>query len=216
MSRRHLTQKQHQFLEYLQTHVQGQKVWPTYREIVDHFEYRSPNSVTQNLQALAKKGFLRRDHNGYHLLDRPQEDGGIAVRGVIRGGQFDASTPSERLALTTLFPGLAALHAIRLDGDFDRTHGLDDANYVLLADEEVPPGDMAVVLHRGVLSLRRVEEDGALVDPENHLPPLQADEAEILGRYAGHAGSYGVVRHAAQVTPMAHSSESVTSTMLPS
>lgn len=69
MSRRHLTSKQHAFLEFLRDHIETRKIWPTYREIVDHFDYRSPNSVTQNLQALSRKGFLQRDRNGYQLVD---------------------------------------------------------------------------------------------------------------------------------------------------
>ncbi len=40
MSRRQLTHKQHAFLEFLKAHVREQKVWPTYREIVDPFNYR--------------------------------------------------------------------------------------------------------------------------------------------------------------------------------
>ena len=75
MSRRQLTQKQHSFLEYLREHVETHKVWPTYREIADHFAYRSPNSVTQNLQALSRKGFLQRDRNGYALVESTSRDG---------------------------------------------------------------------------------------------------------------------------------------------
>ena len=59
MSRRQLTSKQHAFLQYVRSYIRDNDVWPTYREIVDFFDFRSPNSVTQNLQALHKKGFLR-------------------------------------------------------------------------------------------------------------------------------------------------------------
>ena len=67
MSRRHLTHKQNEFLKFLQQYVREKEVWPTYREAVEHFGYRSPNSVTQNLRALLKKGYLERDQQGYRL-----------------------------------------------------------------------------------------------------------------------------------------------------
>ncbi|HEX8299118.1 MAG TPA: repressor LexA, partial [Rubricoccaceae bacterium] len=103
MSRRHLTGKQNAFLEFLQAHVQQHRIWPTYREIVDHFEYRSPNSVTQNLQALSRKGFLERDRSGYRLVDRSGRDGTIAVRGTLGRNGVDAAEPADRLSLAVLF-----------------------------------------------------------------------------------------------------------------
>ena len=85
MSRKHLTSKQHSFLKYLKDYVKDNGVWPTYRELVDEFGYRSPNSVTQNLQALFKKGFLTRDDEGYQLSDMittsiPLQTAGIPIR----------------------------------------------------------------------------------------------------------------------------------------
>ncbi|NNF58110.1 MAG: repressor LexA, partial [Rhodothermaceae bacterium] len=196
MSRRQLTHKKHAFLEYLREHVDHHKVWPTYREIADHFEYRSPNSVTQNLQALAKKGYLRRDHNGYHLIDRKQREGSIAVRATIRNGHLDEAPSLGHFSITTLFPDVEELHAVRLEGANGRPEGLEDAQYLLLAHTDVPVGEVIAVLHRGVLSLRRLESDGRLVDPNGALQAIHESEAEIMGRYVGHAGPYGVLRQA--------------------
>lgn len=203
MSRRQLTHKQHTFLEFLREHVRERKVWPTYREIVDHFDYRSPNSVTQNLQALAKKGYLRRDYNGYHLVDREGKDGSVPLRGAIRDGRLEDGAGSERFSLAALFPDVSGLHAFRLDGAFDRPPALRDAQYVLVTDDPAE-GDLALVLHEGTLTLRTVGADGRLTDPDGTGEALGRAEAEVLGRFAGHAGPYGLVRHAVQthtVTP---------------
>ena len=54
----HLTRKQREFFDYIVEYKKENDIWPTYREIADHFGFRSPNSVTQNIQALLKKGFL--------------------------------------------------------------------------------------------------------------------------------------------------------------
>ena len=209
MSRRQLTQKQHAFLEFLQAHVQEKKVWPTYREIVDFFNYRSPNSVTQNLQALTKKGYLRRDYNGYHLVERDGKEGTIPLRGILHDEGLDTEAPLPPLSLSAFFPGLEGLHAFHLDGTLDRTDTLQDAEYVFLAGSEVGEGEVAVVLHDGMLTLREMSADGTLVDPDGLRAPVRRDDVEVLGRFAGHAGPYGLVRHAAQnhtVTPDARAS----------
>lgn len=186
MSRRHLTSKQHAFLEYLQEHLQERKVWPTYREIVDHFEYRSPNSVTQNLQALTRKGFLRRDRDGYHLVQRDGQDGSIPVRWTLNTGQVEPPEATERLSLASLFQDVSGVGALKLSSDITRTAELGDAHYVFMSDEDVSEGDVAVILHDGMLALRRVGPDG-------HLGP-ESSSSTVLGRYAGHAGPSGIVR----------------------
>ncbi|MEM6325553.1 MAG: hypothetical protein AAF791_00410 [Bacteroidota bacterium] len=178
MSRRHLTQKQHQFLEYLRSAMTESKVWPTYREIVDHFGYRSPNSVTQNLQALAKKGFLRRDQEGYHLVDRDGHDGSIGVRWAVAGGALMPRPGSERITLQSLLQG-ESIHALRLDGQTPRDAQLADARFVFVASDDAIEGDRVVVLKDGRVELRHAGK-GLL-------------GAEVLGRYAGHAGPYGLV-----------------------
>ncbi len=190
MSRRQLTSKQHAFLEFLQGHLDDHRVWPTYREIVDHFAYRSPNSVTQNLQALSRKGFLERDRNGYRLVDHSGRDGTIAVRGTLRPGGVQADGPSERLSLAALFSDLEGLHALRLDDGVGRgLSDLDEARYVLVDESPVAEGDTAVVLAGDTVVLARVGAGGRL-DADDAGP-----DAVVVGRYAGHAGAYGIVRH---------------------
>ena len=188
MSRRQLTGKQNAFLEFLQVHVRAHRVWPTYREIVDHFEYRSPNSVTQNLHALSRKGFLERDRNGYRLVDRSGRYGSIAVRGTL--GRSGVRETSGRLSLAALFADLDGLHALRLDETVQRgLSDLDEAQYVLVDEGVVSEGDTAVVLDGGTVVLARVGAGGVL-DADDAAP-----DATVVGRFAGHAGPYGIVRH---------------------
>ena len=192
MSRRQLTQKQHAFLEFLRDHVDQHKVWPTYREIADHFDYRSPNSVTQNLQALSRKGFLQRGRNGYALVEQAARDGSIRVRGAFREGRIEPA-PSDRLSLTTLFPDVAGLHALELDEATARTPELGGARYVFVSEDDEPAAGETVVVADGPrLALGRLAADGRVECDEDLEAP------EVLGRYAGHAGPYGLVRAQAE------------------
>jgi hypothetical protein len=57
-----ITKKQYKMLEFI-----VESSFPTYIEIQEKFGYKSPNSVTQNLKALVKKGYLHYDDEGYSL-----------------------------------------------------------------------------------------------------------------------------------------------------
>jgi repressor LexA len=201
MSRKQLTSKQHTFLQFLAEHVRKQKVWPTYREIVDYFGYRSPNSVTQNLQALAKKGYLTRDQNGYRLIGQRAgiQSGGFPVQGTLEDGTFEVSLSIDEITLKDLFPELDETFAVRLSDQDTQGINVEGDGYLLLQDAEVGEGEMAAVLHDGALAVGRVfrdadrlrllHEDGS----ETSVNPKR-DGVRLLGRYAGHINQRGLFR----------------------
>lgn len=199
MSRKQLTVKQHAFLQYLAEHVRKQKVWPTYREIVDHFGYRSPNSVTQNLQALAKKGYLMRDQHGYRLVGQRAglPAGGFPVQGTVEGGTFEVSLSINELTLKDLFPDLDKTFAVQLAGHSARGVEAGDGDYVLIADGEVESGEMAAVIYDGGVAVCRLfhTDSGArLQHTDGSEAFVPEDELEILGRYAGYINRRGLFR----------------------
>lgn len=208
MSRKKLTFKQHAFFQYLSTFVRDHGVWPTYREIVDRFGYRSPNSVTQNLQALYKKGYLTRDQDGYHLLegDDANDSPGIPIKGVISAGQLQEAVEANlgTITLETLFPNLDRIYAIRVAGQSMVGADIQDGDYVLLIDDDLPNGGIGAVLYNGETSLKRIfyDEDGLRLEPANeeysdiHVKPDVFEEVRILGRYVGHVNSRGIFKRA--------------------
>lgn len=207
MSRRKLTAKQHDFLQFLVDHVQETNVWPTYREITEHFGYRSPNSVTQNLKALCKKGYLRRDSEGYHFTDKvdlDEEPAGIPVKGIIAAGQLQEAVEADlgEITLDMLFPNLDRIYAIRVSGQSMQGADIEDGDYVLLIDDDIPNGGIGAVLYDGETSLKRVyhDEDGLRLEPANeeyediHIQPDVFEEVRILGRYVGHVNKNGIYK----------------------
>ena len=205
MSRRQLTSKQHAFLDFLTEHIREAGVWPTYREIVDHFGYRSPNSVTQNLQALHKKGFLRRDRDGYHLVAQGGDgEAGIPVRGIITAGQLQEAVEAHlgTITLETLFPNLDRVFAIRVAGQSMQGADIHDGDYVLLIDDDIPEGGIGAVLYNGETSLKRIHynADGLRLEPANeeykdiYIEPDVFEEVRVLGRYVGHVNADGIFK----------------------
>lgn len=207
MSRKHLTAKQHAFLTYVVDYIREREIWPTYREIVEEFGYRSPNSVTQNLQALYKKGFLDRDDDGYHLNDEQigiAEEPGIPVRGIITAGGLQEAVDANlgTITLETLFPNLSRLFAIRVSGMSMKDTGILDGDYVLLVDDDIRDGGIGAVLYNGETSLKRVYmgRNGLRLEPANEeydaitILPDVFEEVRVLGRYVGHVNRSGIHR----------------------
>jgi len=204
MGRKKLTAKQHEFLQFLIDHTRETGVWPTYREIIDHFGYSSPNSVTQNLKALHRKGHLTRDDQGYHLAPRyeEQEEPGIPIKGVISAGTLQEAVEADlgTITLDMLFPNLDRLFAIRVAGQSMKGADIHDGDYVLLIDDDIPEGGIGAVLYDGETSLKRVyhEEDGLRLEPCNpeyddiHIEPDVFEEVTLLGRYVGHMSTDGI------------------------
>ena len=210
MSRRKLTSKQHAFLEYLKTYVQENDIWPTYREIADHFGYRSPNSVTQNLQALERKNFLQRGPGGFDFTEevlQEMEPSGIPVRGIIAAGRLQEAVEANlgTITLDMLFPNIDRIFAIRVAGQSMIGADIHDGDYVLLVDDDIPDGGIGAVMYNGETSLKRVYQDdkGLRLEPANeeyediHIAPDVFEEVRVLGRYVGHVNPKGIYKRTA-------------------
>jgi repressor LexA len=207
MSRKQLTTKQLSFLNYLRKHVRDTGVWPTYRELVEHFGYRSPHSVTQNLHALWKKGYLEREQDGFRLAAHTvlrEEPSGIPIRGTISAGRLQEAVESNlgTITLETLFPNLDRIFAIRVAGQSMIGADIHDGDYVLLMDDDIPNGGIGAILYNGETSLKRVyyDDNGLRLEPANeeyatiYIRPDVFEEVRILGRYVGHVNQTGIYR----------------------
>jgi SOS-response transcriptional repressor LexA len=61
------TRKQLYFYDFICHYKAHFGILPTYREIQAELGYKSPHSVTQNIQSLIKKGWLRKEDNGAYV-----------------------------------------------------------------------------------------------------------------------------------------------------
>ncbi|MCH8277250.1 MAG: repressor LexA [Bacteroidetes bacterium] len=207
MPRKYLTDKQKMFLSYLRDYATEGGVWPTYREIGDYFGFRSPNSVTQNLLALVKKGYLLRDEDGFRFPEESKDYGavaGIPIKGVISAGRLQEAVEENlgTITLETLFPQIDRIFAIRVSGNSMKGADIHDGDYVLLMDDDIPNGGIGAILYDGETSLKRIfyDEYGLRLEPANeeysdiHIRPDVFEEVRVLGRYVGHVNQNGIFR----------------------
>lgn len=209
MDNAQLTRKQKEFFDFIIDYKKEHDVWPTYREIADAFNYKSPNSVTQNIQALLKKGYLiKTDDDEYDI--HPNYEGhlglkkssGIPVRGLIAAGYLQEAVEADlgSITLETLFPNMDDMFALRVSGMSMKNAGIYDGDFVLLMDSDVKDGDIGAVLYNGDTSLKRIyyDKNGLRLEPANEeyddivIEPDVFEEVRIIGKYIGHVNRNGI------------------------
>ncbi|TVQ04843.1 MAG: repressor LexA [Balneolaceae bacterium] len=211
MDNAQLTRKQKEFFDYIIDYKKEYDVWPTYREIAEAFNYKSPNSVTQNIQALLKKGYLiKTDEDEYDIHPNYEENlglkksTGIPVRGLIAAGYLQEAVEADlgRITLETLFPNLENMFALRVSGMSMRNAGIYDGDFVLLMDSDIRDGDIGAVLYDGETSLKRIyyDKNGLRLEPANEeyqdiiIEPDVFEEVRIIGKYIGHVNRTGIYK----------------------
>ncbi|MEO9884797.1 MAG: LexA family transcriptional regulator [Balneola sp.] len=218
MDNAHLTRKQQEFFNYIVEYKKEHDVWPTYREIAEHFDYRSPNSVTQNIQALLKKGFLiKRNDEEYdlpsekkkNLLEEYDDQDGIPIRGLIAAGYLQEAVEADlgKITLSSLFPNLDQLFALRVSGFSMKDVDIYDGDLVVLMDTDVKNGDIGAVLYNGETSLKKIywDNNGLRLEAANEsyddilVEPDVFEEVRIIGKYIGHINRQGFQRATAKV-----------------
>lgn len=217
MDNAHLTRKQQEFFTYIVDYKKEFDVWPTYREIAEHFGYKSPNSVTQNIQALLKKGYLvKKNDEEYDLPAEKQnvlgsisQEEGIPIRGLIAAGFLQDAVEADlgSITMNTLFPNLDKLFALRVSGFSMKDAEIYDGDFVLLMDTELNNGEIGAVLYNGETTLKHVywDENGLRLEAANEdyddifIAPDVFEEVRIIGKYIGHVNRQGFQRARSKV-----------------
>lgn len=209
MDNAQLTRKQKEFFDFIIDYKKEHDVWPTYREIAEAFNYKSPNSVTQNIQALLKKGYLIKTEDDEYDIHPNYEENlglkkstGIPVRGLIAAGYLQEAVEADlgQITLETLFPNMDDLFALRVSGMSMKDAGIYNGDFVLLMDSDVKDGDIGAVLYNGETSLKRIyyDNNGLRLEPANEeyddiiIEPDVFEEVRIIGKYIGHVNRSGI------------------------
>ena len=168
-----LTLRQEEVLGYIQLHMRDFGTWPSFREIEEHFGFRSTNAVMGHLKALERKGYISRvsgqartfkinfdldeDHQPVEALDVVDIPiyGHIAAGypdGVESGGeigrlQIDAETAGIRRSRRSF--------ALKVRGESMIDVGIFDGDTVIIEQSAPNDGDIVAALIDGETTLKR-------------------------------------------------------------
>ena len=172
-----LTPIQAEILEFLHKFRSKEGISPTYREIVDHFGFKSTKAATDHVYALEKKGYLRRHSGrsrGIELLTSTQLSApkaiAVPILGDIPAGnpELKAEHRNGTLAVDpAMLVGVAhhRLFALQVKGDSMEERGVREGDWVI-ADADVAPRENDVVV--------------ALIDGENTLKTLARQKGRFF------------------------------------
>ena len=184
-----LTKKQKKVLKFIEKYQWENGASPTIREMKERFEVSSDNSILKLLNALKKKGYIKKDDTprGIKMLSSVRErmDAAAAIIRVPLVGTIPAGGPvaAEENTIETyeigkgLMPSSKGAFLLRLTGNSMIDAGIYESDMVMVApDQNVRSGDIVVALIDGENTVKTyINEKGKVY--------LQAENPEYENIY---------------------------------
>ena len=199
MSGEKLTERQRIIFEYIERLITTRGFSPTIREIGHQFKISSTNGVRGHLQALVKKGYLKKNDylsRGLELV-RPLTEGIVRlplVGTVPAGAPIDAIENIEgEIAVDLSFLPKGDSFTLRVVGDSMIDAGIHDGDMVIVQKQATArKGEIVVAIIGEEATVKRYFPEGNRIrlQPENdRLDPIyvnrRSGEFRIAGRVVG-------------------------------
>lgn len=197
-----LYRKQRQILEFIRSYIAEHEHSPTLQEIANAQGLSSLATVHEHLQALNKKGVIKRTDgsargieliamgvNGTEALDLP-------LMGYIAAGQpIEPFTDQNQTISVTPFllsSGKRRSYVLKVKGESMIEDGILDGDYVVVEEinqDEVKNGDIVVaLLENNFATLKRYYKEPTRIrlEPANAtMKPIYATNVKVQGRCTG-------------------------------
>ena len=191
------TKRQQEVLEFIKAHLIEKCFPPTVREIAAHFGFASPLSAQLHINALIKKGFLKKTPFKQRSLEiiglKPAEDTKIPLLGRVRAGAPILATEDIENYINIdkkLFRTEDGF-ALRVTGDSMIEAGILEGDIALIAPEKEPRNrDIVVALIEDEATIKRffLKKNIVTLMPENkEMGPMtfKAKDVTIIGKVIG-------------------------------
>ena len=194
-AKRELTHKQAKIFDYIRNRIWSDGYPPTIREIAKSFGYSSLRTVQVHLEAMEKKGWIRKRKGlsrGLELIDA--ESGTIPVIGRISAGSplLAIENRDGELPIKLEYKDFKNRFALRVNGDSMIGAGICNDDYCIVRMEsEVRCGDVVVAILGEEATVKRLayfDECKVVLAPENpDFDPIEcrSDEITICGIVEG-------------------------------
>jgi len=185
-----LTKRQKEILDFLTDFIDRNGYSPSMEEIAEHFHFASLNAVFKHLEALEKRGHLRRDPNRARAIQlSPSHPPGARILplfGYIAAGRpIEAISSPESLQIPEEFlPRRGNYFVLRVQGESMIDEHIRDGDYVVVESREAADqGDTVVALIDGEnVTLKKFYREGPQIrlQPANEaLAPLVLDGSRV-------------------------------------
>lgn len=197
-----LYKRQRQIVDYISQFIQKHGYSPTLSEIAESIGVSSLATVHEHLQALEKKGVIKKFEGAVRGIELIGEDFSsqtmaveLPVMGFIAAGRpiEPYTDPNATLNVSSsLVTGKSRSYVLQVKGDSMIEEGIFNQDYVVISemgDKEVKNGDIVVaMLENGVATLKKFFREATRVrlEPANSaMSPIFATNVRIQGKCVG-------------------------------
>ncbi len=190
-----ITGRQKEILEFIKEFIGKSGYPPTLREICARFGIKGPKNAGKHLDALERKGFIKRSAN----ISRAIEVAGSAPRGGISvpvAGRVRAGSPhlavediTGHVVLDERFFKCRDAFLLRVEGQSMTGAGIDEGDFLVVRPQkDASDGEIVVAMLNGEATVKRFFRDGnaVVLRPENpSMEPIRVSEGtefEIIGK----------------------------------
>lgn len=183
----HLTRRQKDILDFLTAYRDREGLFPTLREIGEHFGISSFGTIHKHLHQLEQKGFIRRERHFSRAIELSKDHSAttaptgdeLPLLGWIAAGRpLEAISEPEAIAVPYhLQAGRDEHFVLRVAGTSMVDEGIFDGDLVVVQRRSrAQTGEMVVAVIEGEATLKRFHPEGAVV----RLQPSNREMAPIL------------------------------------
>lgn len=131
-----LTSRQREIFDFICDTMRAENRPPTVREIAQHFGFQSPKAATDHLDALERKGYIRRRNRKARNIEIREE---LSPQGIPLVGRIAAGSPilavenlESSLSTTGLFNANENTFALQVEGESMIGAGILPGDYVVV------------------------------------------------------------------------------------
>lgn len=194
-----LTQRQKAVLDFIKSYITQHGVSPTLTEIDKKFELGSSSAAYQHVQALQRKGYLKKlpfQARSISLLEKEPDAQEIYLRGRIALGKpiESIADPEPIKVPKLLLSGTGHHYALEAVGDSMNEDGINDGDILIIQETYSPQnGDVVVAQNSDYeATLKRFYDNGNKIElrPKStnseHKPQFyNYGEIEVQGKLCG-------------------------------
>ena len=191
------TARQKSVFNFIRKHILSKGFPPTVREVAGHFGFASPLSAQLHINALVKKGFIRKSPFKQRTIEIPgltlSEETKIPLLGRVRAGApiLALEEIEDYISVDRDIFRIENGFALRVTGDSMIEAGIFEGDIALIEPGREPADrEIVVALIGEEATIKRFFSEGAMVRlaPENsEMKPLviRAEDVRIVGKVAG-------------------------------
>jgi len=173
---RELTERQRDVLGFIKDYIAESGYPPSLRDICARFGIKGPKNAGKHLEALEKKGFIKRGANisrGIEVIGQAVKNAvSVPIAGRVRAGlpHLAVEDITGQMALDARFFRCEGAFVLKVEGESMRDAGIDDGDHIVVRPQShASNGDIVVALVDNEATVKRFFMEAGVVTlkPEN-------------------------------------------------